>query len=126
MVVSAWHVLRCVQAQRPTSGDGCRNIALALLYFLLATFSWMLVEGLHLFKSFVVVFQGKTDNSTVLYKYAIFAYTLPFFLVMIALGVTDNDDVSSELCWFHGDALWYVTVTTALTANLPPLFHQCC
>lgn len=66
----------------------------------------MLVEGFHLFKSFVVVFQGKTDNTTMLYKYALFAYTLPFILVMISLGVTDNGDVSSQLCWFHGDALW--------------------
>lgn len=62
----------------------CTGVAVLLHYFLLTTFCWMLVEGWHLYRTFIRVFN--VDNAAYHTIYALFAYLVPLFIVIVTLA----------------------------------------
>ena len=66
------------------TGDAaeCTRIATALHFFLLTSFSWMMIEGVHMYKTFVVVFDTKRSDGAKHGIYAAFAYLLPGGIVI--------------------------------------------
>lgn len=87
--------------------DLCTAAAVLLHYFLLAAFGWMLIEGYHLYLTFVVVFN--TQRQRQMLFYSAIAYSWPLVVVGTTLGVQGpagyrRDDV----CWLREDdgTLW--------------------
>ena len=53
-------------AERVNPQIACRIIAVLIQYFVLATFAWMAVEGLNLYRNFVKVFSGGSKGKFLL------------------------------------------------------------
>jgi len=85
----------------------CTGIAMMLHYFLLASFGWMLMEGLFLYFSVIKVF---TDGKSNLLYFFLFAWGFPVVIV-IATGSADiNHYGSDKYCWLTGHAIWSFVV----------------
>ncbi|EGD78309.1 hypothetical protein PTSG_09376 [Salpingoeca rosetta] len=87
----------------------CTAVAASLHYFLLTSFTWMLIEGIHLYKTFVVVFDnGKTDAAKHA-SYAAIAYGVPALIVACSGGALGADEyVNYDVCWlkWSSGAIW--------------------
>ena len=83
-----------VDRQAVPSPDGlCTTFAAVLHYLLLVTFTWMLIEGVHLFIMLVVVFFSKK----IYIVYYCLGWGLPLIIVGITLGVRFCDYGSTAL-----------------------------
>uniref|UniRef100_A0A3Q4M514 Uncharacterized protein n=1 Tax=Neolamprologus brichardi TaxID=32507 RepID=A0A3Q4M514_NEOBR len=78
---------------------GCRFVAAMLHFFFLAVFTWMLLEGVQLYRMVVLVF-----NATMrpLYLYAV-GYGTPLFIVIISACVRPNGYGTKKYCWLSTD-----------------------
>ncbi|CAI5679646.1 unnamed protein product [Oreochromis niloticus] len=78
---------------------GCRFVAAMLHFFFLAVFTWMLLEGVQLYRMVVLVF-----NATMrpLYLYAV-GYGTPLFIVSISACARPNGYGTKEHCWLSTD-----------------------
>ncbi|XP_015754902.1 PREDICTED: adhesion G-protein coupled receptor D1-like [Acropora digitifera] len=74
----------------------CKIIAVFMHYFYLTAFTWMLVEGLHLYLKVVQVF--KTENVKILYYY-IFGWGFAIIPVGITTALKPNKYGNSDICW---------------------------
>ncbi|XP_072318419.1 adhesion G protein-coupled receptor E5-like [Eucyclogobius newberryi] len=74
---------------------GCRLVAALLHYFFLGVFTWMLLEGVQLYRMVVLVF-----NATMrpLYLY-IFGYGAPLAVVIISAIIRPSDYGTDQYCW---------------------------
>ena len=73
-----------VDRQAVPSPDGlCTTFAAALHYLLLVTFTWMLIEGVHIFIFLVVVF----FSPKVYIVYYFLGWTIPVPIVALSLGL---------------------------------------
>lgn len=82
----------------------CRGVAVLLHYFILASFNWMLVEGIHQYLRFVKVIGNYIQRF--LRKAVIFAWGFPILPVIVLLVVDENmydynhdGKSSTEMCW---------------------------
>ena len=83
-----------VDRQAVPSPDGlCTTFAAVLHYLLLVTFTWMLIEGVHIFIMIVIVFFSKK----VYIVYYFIGWGLPLIIVGITLGVRFCDYGSTAL-----------------------------
>lgn len=96
----------------------CRSIAVALHYFILASFGWMLVEAVHQYLKFVKVVG--TYIPRFMWKASVSAWGVPVVPIIVVLvcdsSLYDNGDDShpeSNICWMSRDGFLY--------AFLPPL-----
>ncbi|EGD77907.1 hypothetical protein PTSG_09542 [Salpingoeca rosetta] len=96
--------------------DTCTAIAIVLHYFLLSAFAWMVVEGYHLYSTFVVVFHGshRSDRRQHV-RFAAFAYGVPA-LIVLATGL-----VIGEEGYGYEDACWLPTKNYEIWAFLGPM-----
>ncbi|XP_035826949.1 adhesion G-protein coupled receptor D1-like [Aplysia californica] len=74
----------------------CSMVAVVLHYFSLASFVWMLVEGLHLYSQVVRVFG--TEKSRILY-YIFFGWGVPGILVSVSAAVDWHGYGTRRSCW---------------------------
>ncbi|XP_044175112.1 adhesion G-protein coupled receptor D1-like isoform X1 [Acropora millepora] len=74
----------------------CKIIAVFMHYFYLTAFTWMLVEGLHLYLKVVQVF--KTENVKILYYY-IFGWGFAIIPVGMTTALKPNKYGNRDLCW---------------------------
>lgn len=94
----------------------CRGVAVALHYFILASFGWMLVEAVHQYLKFVKVVG--TYIPRFMWKASVCAWGAPF-VPIIAVLVYDSTLYDSDqrpddkICWMSSTAFKY--------AFLPPL-----
>ncbi|XP_032386919.1 adhesion G protein-coupled receptor E1 isoform X1 [Etheostoma spectabile] len=74
---------------------GCRFVAAMLHYFFLGVFTWMLLEGVQLYRMVVLVF-----NATIrpLYLYVI-GYGTPLVIVIISAIIRPNEYGTDQHCW---------------------------
>ncbi|KAL9962449.1 hypothetical protein ACROYT_G031553 [Oculina patagonica] len=95
----------------------CVLVAVLLHYFYLASFGWMLLEGVFLYIMIVEVFS--TVNMRYLY---LFAWGYPVIPVVISLAVGSSDDkglrnyTNENFCWlsFHKNLSWAFIVPVLL------------
>ncbi|EDV19445.1 uncharacterized protein TRIADDRAFT_33541, partial [Trichoplax adhaerens] len=73
----------------------CKISAVCLHFFCLASFSWMSVEGIHLYLLIITVFNQKSKK---LYYY-IFGWGLPVIVVGISMLVRFDNYGANERCW---------------------------
>jgi len=85
----------------------CTAVAVLLHYFLLAAFAWMLVEGYHLYLTFVVVFNTQRERQ--LLRYTLVGYGLPALVVIVTGAVQGGAGYGYEdTCWLnpHDGTVW--------------------
>ncbi|XP_053447160.1 adhesion G-protein coupled receptor G6 isoform X3 [Nycticebus coucang] len=98
--------------------DGlCTAIAALLHFFLLATFTWMGLEAIHMYIALVKVFN--TYIRRYILKFCIIGWGLPALVVSIILASRNQNEVygkesygkekGDEFCWIRDPVVFYVT-----------------
>ncbi|XP_044850506.1 adhesion G protein-coupled receptor E3-like [Mauremys mutica] len=98
-------LLFLTQVTRPGSQVACAVIAGFLHYLFLACFSWMFLEGLHLFltvRNLKVVNYTSTGRFKKRFMYP-FGYGFPALVVAISAAVNPGGYGTSEHCWLSLD-----------------------
>ncbi|KAK3515717.1 hypothetical protein QTP70_029926 [Hemibagrus guttatus] len=97
----------------------CISTAFFLHYLLLASFTWMGLEALHLYLSIVKVF--KNFVSHYMLKFSLAGWGIPLIIVIIVISVDKNnygliaygkyaDGSTDDFCWLKNDIAFYVSV----------------
>ncbi|KAK0395550.1 hypothetical protein QR680_001333 [Steinernema hermaphroditum] len=84
----------------------CGVIAMALHYFFLAAFSWMLMEGIQLYYMLVEVFPAKHSRKPWLY---LFSYGFPLCVVGGSAWYDLTSYGTEKLCWLRVDNYFIMT-----------------
>ena len=79
------------------TGTACTVVGALLHYWLLVTFCWMLVEGFHIYHTFVTVFETRDTNRV--NKYCGLAYGIPVIIVVVSAAGWPDDYSSDGVCW---------------------------
>ncbi|XP_072822045.1 adhesion G-protein coupled receptor G6 isoform X3 [Vicugna pacos] len=95
----------------------CTAVAALLHFFLLATFTWMGLEAIHMYIALVKVFN--TYIRRYILKFCIIGWGLPALVVSIVLAIKNQNEVygkvsygkeqGDELCWIQDPVVFYVT-----------------
>ncbi|RVE74884.1 hypothetical protein OJAV_G00026660 [Oryzias javanicus] len=106
------HLLPNEKAATSSSSGLCLYMALALHYSLLATFSWMALEGFHLYLLLVKVFNIYT--SRYLLKISVIGWGVPAVIVSIVVSINKefyglSNVNSSTVCFLTDDTVKLVT-----------------
>ncbi|XP_039532665.1 adhesion G-protein coupled receptor G2 isoform X2 [Pimephales promelas] len=97
----------------------CISTAFFLHYFLLASFTWMALEAVHMYLAIVKVFN--TYISRFMLKIGFVGWGIPLIIVIIVIAVNkDNyglvtygkyvDGETDDFCWIKNDVVFYVAV----------------
>ncbi|KAK9968464.1 hypothetical protein ABG768_002789 [Culter alburnus] len=97
----------------------CISTAFFLHYFLLASFTWMALEAVHMYLAIVKVFN--TYISRFMVKIGFAGWGIPLIVVIIVIAINkDNyglvkygryaDGVTDDFCWIKNDIAFYVAV----------------
>ncbi|XP_054899561.1 adhesion G-protein coupled receptor G2 [Poeciliopsis prolifica] len=112
-LVDAWLALY------PKAVGLCISTAWFLHYFLLVSFTWMGLEGVHMYYALVKVFN---DNiSHYMLKFSLVGWGVPMIVVIIVIAIDKNiyglmsygkfpDGTSDDFCWIKNDIAFYVAV----------------
>ncbi|XP_045355794.1 adhesion G-protein coupled receptor G6 isoform X1 [Leopardus geoffroyi] len=95
----------------------CMAVAVLLHFFLLATFTWMGLEAIHMYIALVKVFN--TYIRRYILKFCIIGWGLPALIVSIVLASKNQNEVygkesygkeqGNEFCWIQDPVIFYVT-----------------
>ncbi|XP_041420342.1 adhesion G-protein coupled receptor G6 isoform X8 [Xenopus laevis] len=99
----------------------CITVAVLLHFFLLATFTWMGLEAVHMYIALVKVFN--TYIRRYMLKFCIIGWGLPAIIVSVVLASTHSNiaygsssygqdsrgNGGDEFCWIKSDVVFYVT-----------------
>ena len=83
---------------RPEHQGTCRGIAIALHYFFLAAFCWMLLEGYQLYMMLIQVFEPHRSR---IYLYYLIGYGLPAAVVALSAGLSWQNYGTFTYCWIN-------------------------
>ncbi|CAL8365167.1 unnamed protein product [Lota lota] len=97
----------------------CISTAWFLHYFLLASFTWMGLEAVHMYLALVKVFN--TYVSRYMLKFSLVGWGVPMVVVVIVIAVDPRnyglvtygkftDGTSDDFCWLRSDIVFYVAV----------------
>ncbi|XP_028407271.1 deleted in malignant brain tumors 1 protein-like [Dendronephthya gigantea] len=81
--------------------SGCRAVAVALHYFLLAAFLWMAVEGFNMYLAFVKVFPYSSPSKFMM-RCCLFAWGAPAVIVAITMVVALDKYGDKNYCRLQG------------------------
>ncbi|GBN81059.1 Adhesion G-protein coupled receptor G4 [Araneus ventricosus] len=99
--------------ERLGSMYGCMVVALLLHYFMLATFSWMVVEAVLQYYGLVKVIG--TYVPRFIQKASLFAWGLPLIIVAAVLSVDYNlYSSSNKYCWVSNKVFYYAVAAPVL------------
>ncbi|XP_072230533.1 uncharacterized protein [Leuresthes tenuis] len=112
-LVDAWLALY------PEAVGLCISTAWFLHYFLLVSFTWMGLEGVHMYFAIVKVFNSYI--SRYMLKFSLVGWGVPMIVVIIVIAIDkDNyglvsygrftDGTSDDFCWLRNDIAFYVAV----------------
>ncbi|RDD36445.1 Adhesion G-protein coupled receptor D1, partial [Trichoplax sp. H2] len=73
----------------------CKIAAICLHFFCFASFSWMLVEGVHLYFMIIAVFNQKTRS----HYYYIVGWGMPLVVVVFSVLIRFDGYGADERCW---------------------------
>ncbi|XP_038065632.1 adhesion G protein-coupled receptor L1-like [Patiria miniata] len=74
----------------------CQFITIALHFFYLSMFSWMLVEGIHLYRQIIAVFESEKSR---LWVYFAIGWGIPIIVVGTTSGIFFDKYKDHDLCW---------------------------
>ncbi|KAM9436804.1 adhesion G-protein coupled receptor G2 [Clarias gariepinus] len=103
----------------------CISTAFFLHYFLLASFTWMGLEALHLYLSVVKVFRNFVSHYML--KFSLAGWGIPLIVVIIVISVDKNNyglvqyakyanATTDDFCWFKNNIAYYVSVVAYFCA----------
>ncbi|XP_028411957.1 adhesion G-protein coupled receptor G2-like [Dendronephthya gigantea] len=92
---------------------GCRAAAIALHYFLLATFFWMAVEAYNMYRGFVIVFSDSHPPKFIT-KCCLFAWGTPTLIVVITMIAAIDKYGDETYCRLHGVAFIVAFLTPTI------------
>uniref|UniRef100_I3JC28 Si:dkey-259j3.5 n=1 Tax=Oreochromis niloticus TaxID=8128 RepID=I3JC28_ORENI len=112
-LVDAWLALY------PDAVGLCISTAWFLHYFLLAAFTWMGLEAVHMYVALVKVFN--VNVSHYMLKFSLAGWGIPMIVVIIVIAIDKNnyglvsygrfsDGTTDEFCWLKNDIAFYVAV----------------
>ncbi|KAM3869195.1 adhesion G-protein coupled receptor G2-like [Diretmus argenteus] len=112
-LVDAWLALY------PDAVGLCISTAWFLHYFLLASFTWMGLEAIHMYLALVKVFNNYISHYML--KFSLVGWGIPLLVVIIVIAVDkDNyglvtygkftDGSTDDFCWLKNDIAFYVAV----------------
>ncbi|XP_038055085.1 adhesion G protein-coupled receptor L4-like [Patiria miniata] len=89
----------------PRHSDACIVVAMVIYYTNMASFFWMLIEGVHLYLQVVVVFNIERSK---LRLYMPVAWGVPIILMSVTVGVFSNSIRKSDVCWLQSsdNSIW--------------------
>ena len=100
----------------------CKANASAMHYFLLASFAWMVVEGVYQYYNYVIIIGTSTYKSGFMRKAGPLAWGLPILPVLGILIYDSNLYTSNqEFCWMTLEAFYFtilIPVCTSLFFNV--------
>ncbi|CAL8350528.1 unnamed protein product [Merluccius merluccius] len=101
----------------------CELIAALIHFSLLGSFTWMAVEGLHLYLMLIKVFN--TEYRHYLLKLSLFGWGIPAMIVGVTLSLKDVKQIyglknltmlesnqTNPICWLRDETYFYVTNVT--------------
>uniref|UniRef100_A0AC34F4U0 Uncharacterized protein n=1 Tax=Panagrolaimus sp. ES5 TaxID=591445 RepID=A0AC34F4U0_9BILA len=113
------NLLFVIGIDRAGNLSACRGVAIALHYFFLASFCWMLLEGYQLYMMLIQVFE---PNRSRFYLYYLIGYALPAVIVAISAGVSWQNYGTSSYCWINvrTSTLWafIIPIIVIIVANI--------
>uniref|UniRef100_A0A914PS58 Uncharacterized protein n=1 Tax=Panagrolaimus davidi TaxID=227884 RepID=A0A914PS58_9BILA len=113
------NLLFVIGIDRTGNSSACRGIAIALHYFFLASFCWMLLEGYQLYMMLIQVFE---PNRNRFYLYYLIGYALPAVIVAISAGITWKNYGTFSYCWINvrTSTLWafIIPIIVIIVANI--------
>ncbi|XP_028821856.1 adhesion G-protein coupled receptor G2-like isoform X3 [Denticeps clupeoides] len=93
----------------------CITTAAFLHYFLLASFSWMGLEALHMYLAIIKVFNSYV--SRYMLKFSLMGWGIPLVVVIITLtvnkdsyGLVASNGSKDDFCWFKNEVAFYTSV----------------
>ncbi|KAJ7379514.1 hypothetical protein OS493_015305 [Desmophyllum pertusum] len=89
----------------------CKAVGIALHFFVTAMFSWMLVEGWHLYLAIIKVFCAQ--NKSFLKRYYILGYGLPTGVTALSMAIFWDNYGIGKICW--------MTEIVLVSLFLPPV-----
>ncbi|XP_078379699.1 uncharacterized protein LOC144662705 isoform X2 [Oculina patagonica] len=97
----------------------CYAFAVLLHYFQLASFCWMMVEGINLLRGMVKVFRVTSRMKI----YSLFAWGLPVFVVAVTAALARDQYLRENFCWISHQVIWSFAgpVALILSVNLAVL-----
>ncbi|XP_047125908.1 adhesion G-protein coupled receptor D1 isoform X2 [Hydra vulgaris] len=83
----------------------CKSVAYILHYFWLATFGWMLIEGIYLY---IVILKVFAEPKKYIRIYFLTAWGIPLFIVVITNLINKNAYSVTNHCWLSNsyDTVW--------------------
>ena len=97
----------------------CKAISVCIHYFLLSSFSWMLVEGVYQYTTYVVVVGASSYKSRFMRKAAPLAWGLPLVPIVALLIYDSKMYIGQEnFCWMGLGEAFYSAVLAPLAAVL--------
>ncbi|XP_048586225.1 adhesion G protein-coupled receptor E1 isoform X2 [Nematostella vectensis] len=93
----------------------CRVVSICTHYFLSASFSWMLVEGINVYNKIVKVFSTRKYSK----YYFTLGWGLPVILVTVTAAVAFDKYGPGKICWLSQDIIWVFAapVLAVIVAN---------
>ncbi|XP_030601956.1 adhesion G-protein coupled receptor G2 [Archocentrus centrarchus] len=112
-LVDAWLALY------PDAEGLCISTAWFLHYFLIAAFTWMGLEAVHMYVALVKVFN--LNVSHYMLKFSLAGWGIPMIVVIIVISIDKNnyglvqygkfnDGTTDDFCWLKNDIAFYVAV----------------
>ncbi|NXX87176.1 AGRG4 protein, partial [Urocolius indicus] len=95
----------------------CITVAVLLHYFLLAAFTWMFLESVHLYLTLVKVFNVYVPKYIL--KFCIVGWGIPAIVITIVLiinkdfygnGSHSETNPFSDFCWIQENTVFYISV----------------
>jgi hypothetical protein len=93
----------------------CQLSGMALHFFALASFMWMLIEAMNILRNFVRVLP-QMESKKNLTRNAWLAWLLPLGVVIVAGTVRPVGYVSEEYCWIAEPGLFYAAMLAPVAA----------
>lgn len=107
--IGAGHIIFFAGIDSTANQAACVAVAALMQYFLMASFCWMLVEGIYIYL-FVVKVYNISDK---MHRYHGFCWGLPAIIVAVSLVIAAGNDgietfVNDENCWISSsnDVIW--------------------
>ncbi|XP_022094365.1 adhesion G-protein coupled receptor D1-like [Acanthaster planci] len=101
----------------------CQFITIGLHFFYMSMFSWMLVEGIHLYRQIVAVFDSEKSR---IWVYFALGWGIPIIVVGITSGIFFNQYKDHEICWLEvkDNSIWAFLgpIIPILLVNVAVLF----
>jgi G protein-coupled receptor 64/G protein-coupled receptor 126 len=90
----------------------CKATAASMHYFLLASFGWMVVEGIYQYLNYVIVIGAQNYKSCFMRRASPVAWGLPI-LPVLGIFIYDPDlyAIGDEFCWLKLEAFYYTVLT---------------